>query len=164
MHLTEFLSPDQVLVPLRGNDRDAVLGELAAALELHSPRARGHLVAALRAREELSTTALDDGTALPHCRDDSLDSMTLAVGVSPDGIWFDPQGKERTHLFFAFAAPTVAKGLHLKVLARLSALLRAGTFRESLRSARTPGEVHDLLVAADAAQELEDARRSRSGS
>ncbi|MBS2032133.1 MAG: PTS sugar transporter subunit IIA [Deltaproteobacteria bacterium] len=163
MRIADYLAPSAVILRLQGHDRDEVLAELSTALQGRATSGRGELFNALRAREEIGTTALEDGVAIPHCRLANLSDISVAVGLAPEGVAFSPEGGAPSRIFFAVAAPPDTKGLHLKVLARLSKLLRQPAVREAMLGAGDAKQLNDIINTADAALDDETSRRLRPG-
>ena len=163
MHIADYLAPTAVIPRLQGHDRDEVLAELTMALQGQASSGRGELFSALKAREEIGTTALEEGVAIPHCRLASLKEIVVAVGLAPEGVPFSNEGSGPSRIFFAVAAPPDTKGLHLKVLARLSKLVRQPAVREAMVRARDARELYEVVTTADAALDDETSRRLRPG-
>ena len=100
----------------------------------------------LEEREELHTTAIEEGVAFPHprrCLADQIREPVVALGISKRGIDFaSPDGKP-TSLFFLLCSPD--DRTHLRVLAKLSRLLKDKTLRENLKKAESPGEAIQII-------------------
>jgi PTS system nitrogen regulatory IIA component len=152
--LGELLSEACVAVPLRAATRSSVLRELVAVAErswqIYDPEA---VLNAIVQREELGTTALQSGVAIPHPRrplPNALGESIIAYGRTASGIPFGALRGALTDIFFLVCCRD--DRTHLRVLARLSRLfLRAG-FLDELRAADTPAATWQLLTAAE--QEL----------
>ena len=78
---------------------------------------------AIIAREEMSTTGIGEGVAIPHAKTKAVNKACLAAGVSKDGIDYESFDGSLSHLFFMIAAPDGANDTHLEVLSRLSTIL-----------------------------------------
>lgn len=151
--LTNLLSPARINLLLAGADRDAVLEELVAQIpELASqPQARATLLRALREREQLHSTGIGDGVALPHARNALVGLVNEAVvvfGRHGQGIPYGAIDRAPAKLFFLILAPNVTQ--HLGILARLNRILRDSKLRQHLLSAETPQGVMDLIGQAEA--------------
>ena len=81
------------------------------------------------AREELSTTGIGDGIAIPHGKTNAVKRAGLSAMVVKDGVNYDSLDGKDAKLFFMIAAPEDADNLHLEVLARLSTILMDESFR-----------------------------------
>jgi mannitol/fructose-specific phosphotransferase system IIA component (Ntr-type) len=136
--LSELLSPATIALDLKSADRDAVLNELVNQIPQLAarPDARQTLLRALREREQLHSTGIGDGIALPHARNalvGLVDEAIVVFGRHNGGIPYDAIDSVPARLFFLLVAPTVTQ--HLAILARLSRLLRDPKLRQNLLTA-----------------------------
>ncbi len=152
MALSELLTPGRINLNLTSSDGEAVLKELVNQIpELASqPDARQTLLRALQEREQLHSTGIGDGIALPHARNalvGLVDHALIVFGRHPQGIPYGAIDAVPARIFFLVIAPTVTQ--HLAVLARLSRLLRDPKVRQSLLNANTPQAVIELIREAE---------------
>ena len=150
--LNELLSPPRINLDLRSPDRESVLEELVNQIpELAGqPEARQTLLRALHEREQLHSTGIGDGIALPHARNalvGLVDRALIVFGRHPTGIPYGAIDAMPARLFFLLIAPTVTQ--HLAILARLSRLLRDPKLPQALLSAATPDQVIHLVREAE---------------
>ena len=112
---------------------------------------RDLLIKAVRAREEVGTTGLGDGIAIPHGKCDGVDRPALAFARSDEGVrWGAPDGS-LANLVFLIAVPEAAAGNeHLRILASLARSLVKADFRGRLMAAANPQEVHEVLAGISA--------------
>ncbi|MGO8931136.1 MAG: PTS sugar transporter subunit IIA [Limisphaerales bacterium] len=151
--LSELLSPATINLDLKSADRESVLGELVNQIPqlANRPDARRTLLLALHEREQLHSTGIGDGIALPHSRNalvGLVDQPILVFGRHQKGIPYDAIDGIPARLFFLLIAPTVTQ--HLAILARLSRLLRDPKLRQSLLMADKPEQVIALIREAEA--------------
>lgn len=136
---------------LKGADKDAVLRELVALVIDPSQERQSELFfQALKAREDLCTTCVNEGVALPHARNalvGLVDKPLLAYGRHPQGVDFAALDGRPVFHFFLLCAPNVRQ--HLNLLARLSRLLHEADFRKQLSKAATPDAVFALVRTAE---------------
>lgn len=143
---TDFIQPNAIAPTLRGQDRDAVLRELSDLLVRNYPElASQDVFSLLRAREELSSTAMDGGLAIPHAKVPRLERMYGAFGRSPDGVSFGAPDGGRSHLFFVLISPERNAGGHLMALAHISRLFKDDTRRKGLMTGQNASEIFQLL-------------------
>ncbi|HLP75428.1 MAG TPA: PTS sugar transporter subunit IIA [Candidatus Paceibacterota bacterium] len=150
--LHESISPASINLNLKGKDRDGVLEELVAQIPeiADQPEARQKLLRALHEREQLFSTGIGDGVALPHARNalvGLVDRPVIVFGRHTPGIPYGAVDGAPARLFFLLVAPTVTQ--HLGVLARISRLLREPEIRQSLLAAETPAKVLNLIRDAE---------------
>jgi PTS system nitrogen regulatory IIA component len=145
-----LLSEATIAVPLAATTRSSVLRELVRLAEqsnqIYDPRA---VLEAVRQREDLGSTALEGGVALPHTRPlpGALGEHVLAYGRTSSPIPFGAPDGEPTDIFFLICCRD--NRTHLSVLARLSRLLRRPELLENLRLAETPAETLQVIEAAE---------------
>jgi mannitol/fructose-specific phosphotransferase system IIA component (Ntr-type) len=106
MKLSEILSPERVNLDLRATSKAAVCRELVKLLKLSVP-AQKSLTSTLLAREELGSTGVGNGIAIPHCRSLIVSELAVAVGRSKTGVNFQSMDGKRASLFFLIVAPPV---------------------------------------------------------
>ncbi|EKQ57413.1 fructose-specific PTS transporter subunit EIIC [Clostridium sp. Maddingley MBC34-26] len=100
---------------------------------------------AILAREELSTTGIGDGIAIPHGKTSAVKKASLAAAISKTGVDYDSLDGQPAHLFFMIAVPDNNDNLHLEVLARLSTILMDESFRTSLINCSDKDEFLKLI-------------------
>lgn len=149
MRISDLLSEECICPDLRARDRQGVLHELAGLLAARTHAPVQQLEAQLEARERISSTAIGEGVAIPHCRSERLRQMTVCVAVDPEGVDFGARDGRPVRLFVTLASPTHAPGTHLNVLARIAALLRDSRLRQALVEAPSAAAIRSLLVQAE---------------
>jgi mannitol/fructose-specific phosphotransferase system IIA component (Ntr-type) len=137
---------------LLSNDRDAVLAELVHQIpQLASqPSAQEVLLRALREREQLCSTGIGDGIALPHARNalvGLVDHAIIVFGRHLKGIQFGSVDQVPARLFFLLVAPTVTQ--HLATTARLTRILRDPKVGKALLAADRPEKVISIIRDAE---------------
>ena len=145
--ITDSITEDLIDLDLKSKNRDGILVELSELLE-KSPNIIGEekdIYKALVDREKLGSTGIGKGVAIPHAKTESVKGLTVAFGVSKEGIDFNSLDEEEVHLFFVFASPNKDSQIYLKVLARISRLIREEEFRDNLFGCKTPKEVIDCI-------------------
>jgi len=152
MVLSNLLTPATIKLNLTSTDREAVLGELVNQIpELtDQPEARQTLLRALHEREQLHSTGIGDGIALPHARNalvGLVDHPIIVFGRHIEGIPYAAIDAVPARLFFLLIAPTVTQ--HLGILARLSRVLRDPKLRRNLLAADKPERVIALIKEAE---------------
>lgn len=132
MKITEVLHKEAILVDLKANDKKGVLEELSKPVSQIAGIKEQDLVRVLLEREQLGSTGIGGGIGIPHGKLKNLDNLVLGFGLSRKGIDFDSMDRRPTHIFFLLVTPENSTGLHLKVLARISRLLKNDDFKEKL--------------------------------
>jgi len=141
--LAGAMDAGRMSLQLHGTNRDAVLHELVAlVLDPGNDRHAELFFQALKAREDLCSTCVNDGVAIPHARNALIglvDQAVVAYGRQPNGVDFGAIDGQPVKHFFLLCAPNVRD--HLKLLARLSRLLHKPDFRAKLDASASPDEL-----------------------
>jgi len=96
-------------------------------------------------REELGSTAIGRGVAIPHCKMDDLSRVVVAIGLSPEGVEFESEDGEPVRLFFLVVSPADAPAAHLRSLAAISKWVKADRHVERLLELEKPEDLWTLL-------------------
>jgi nitrogen PTS system EIIA component len=149
--IADLLSAASMAVPLTSRTRAGVLKDLVALAEqswnVYDP---GAILEAIRQREEMASTALPSGVAIPHPRRPlakALGAPVMAYGRTVSGIPFGEPSGTLTDIFFLVCCQD--DGTHLRVLARLSRLLLRPGFLDDLRAAETVADTWEIIAAAE---------------
>lgn len=145
--ITDYMSENLISLNLTAKTKDEVLIELSKLIENSSNiSSEGNTIyKALVEREKLGSTGIGKGVAIPHAKTEVADKLTIAFGVSKEKIDFKSMDNEKVNLFFVFASPNKDSQIYLKVLARISRLIREESFREGLLNCKTPKEVIEYI-------------------
>ena len=120
MELREFFSEDAVKLELEGTTKDDVLKELIALLKLDE-KSEGMLFKMLKRRENLGSTGIGRGIAIPHCRSLVVNRLRVAFGRKPAGVDFKAIDERPVHFFFLIVAPPLeVSNQYLPVLGKIA--------------------------------------------
>jgi PTS system nitrogen regulatory IIA component len=149
--LHELLDESLVLPRLEARDKAGVLREMSETLAArHADEIDGSLLDKLLKREELGTTAIGHGVAVPHCRIKVLKRPVLLLGLSRDGVAFEAVDGKLSHVFFLLASPEDNPGDGLRLLAAIAGLTRTSrTLASKLLRATTAADVLKVLRAEE---------------
>ena len=146
LRVRDILDPRRILLDLTGGTKREILSRLAETVNRTHPALElGPLVDSLANRDEICTTAIADGIAIPHTKRPLGDEVVCAFGRSRSGLDFKAIDGHPTHLFFLLISPDTQPGVHLRWLAHLAVLLRNEEFRRSLLDATSAAEVLDAI-------------------
>lgn len=140
--LAELLDEQHVVLELAAQTRDAALREIVAKMQLAQPEA---VLREVIAREELHTTLMPNGVALPHARTNLLERIVLGIGRSDGGVTFG-EG-EQAQLIFVIGVPQRMINDYLVCVGGLARLLRDDETRAALMRSATATEFVELLRA-----------------
>lgn len=151
MRLTDLLSPARVDIR-RANepiDKENAIALLARMLGEHDGVTTSEIERVLLEREQLQSTGIGEGVAIPHGALPQLREQVAALLIVPDGVDFQAIDDAKVSILFGVIGPKRATGEHLKTLARVSRLLRSKEFRTRLVSAEDAARVYDLIAAEE---------------
>ncbi len=145
MELREFFSEDVIKLDLEGSDKDEILKELISLLGLPE-KSESILFKMLKRRENLGSTGIGRGIAIPHCRSLVVSRLRVAFGRKADGIDFKAiDGKPARFFFLIVAPPLEVSNQYLPVLGKIAQLSREPDMPERLAAIKTPQEFLALL-------------------
>jgi mannitol/fructose-specific phosphotransferase system IIA component (Ntr-type) len=149
MRLQNLLRPELVKIELGTTKRTAAIREVAELLKA-DPRVKDFdkFYSELLARERIETTCLECGIALPHARTDHVSDMTLAIGRSAEGIFFE-NSNQTANLLFVVGTPKRMATEYLRIMGTIARLMKGADLRTQLMAATTPEEIVNLLVEAE---------------
>ena len=151
MKISDIMKEEGILPNLTSRNKLSVLRELSNILvtSFKLKHDTDAIVKILEAREELGSTGIGDGVAIPHGKLPSLSEELLVFGRSVEGVEFDSIDGKFAHLFFLLMGPEESAGIHLKALARLSRLIKNPDFRDLLIKAKSSREIMEIFKLED---------------
>jgi PTS system nitrogen regulatory IIA component len=151
MKIVDLIRRDMVVPALAATDKRGILEELAAYMAGHHPRIdRAALSRVLIEREQLASTAIGEGVAIPHGKLSAVGEIVACLGRAPGGVEFDSMDGQPTFLFFVLVAPESSTGAHLKALARISRVFKDPEFRRRLLAATDAETMYHVVADEDA--------------
>jgi len=153
MRLSDIISEDRILVDREGNvpTKAEALRALARLLATAVGTPEAEVLALLLEREQLQSTGIGEGVAIPHSALEHAEGQAGALLLFPKGIDFDAIDGQPVQIVFGVVGPKRATGEHLRTLARISRLLRDEATRKQLIYAEGARAAFALIEAHDAA-------------
>lgn len=153
MRVVDLLAPERVKVPLEGLDKESILAELVdlATQSAGLAARRDEIHQAVWEREEVLSTGIGDGIALPHAKIGGLDTVAVAAGVSRGPVEFGALDAEPVRLLFLVLGPETAADVQVRLLSRISRLLSGESLRQRLVSAEDARRFCEILREAESA-------------
>ena len=147
MKVLDYLPEEVIEADLKSDTKVGVLKELVELLaNNHQIKDTNKALEVLLEREKLGSTGIGDGVAIPHAKFNDIKTLVAAFGRSREGVNFESLDNKPAHLFFLFLAPENSATLHLKILARISRLLKKTAFREALMQAKGRKEIFQAIA------------------
>jgi PTS system fructose-specific IIA component/PTS system nitrogen regulatory IIA component len=152
MKFVDFVSREAIRTNVAVDTKSEVIRSMASAL-LEAGKVPvsqlDSIVEAILKREELGSTGIGRGVAVPHTKHPSVKELVGTVAVSEAGVDFDSLDGEKVHLLFMLISPPDRPGDHLRALENISRQLRDDTFCRFLKQSKNADDVWQLLEEAD---------------
>ena len=149
MKIIDVLHKDAIQTDLKATDKKGILEELVGPVAAIAQVDAEELVRVLLERERLGSTGIGGGIGIPHGKLKRLDNLVLGFGISRQGVDFESMDGRPTHIFFVLVTPENSTGLHLRLLARISKILKNDILKERLMSADDPEQILRLIQEED---------------
>ncbi len=152
MKFSDFVASEAIRSHVHAGSKEGVVREMAQSLVDAGKIAAADLdgiVKAMLKREELGSTGIGRGVAVPHTKHPSVSKLVGTVAVSQEGIDFQSLDGEPVQLFFLLVSPPDRPGDHLRALENISRQLRDESFCRLLKAAKEPVDIQHLLAEAD---------------
>ena len=148
--IKDVLKESCLLINLGGTTGEEVIREMTSALQRECLISDADLAArVVLEREKLGSTGIGDGVAIPHGKMKGIGTILCAFGRSLKGINFQAVDKKPVHIFFLLLAPENVAGLHLKMLSRISRILRDPSFRKGIMEQGSAEDVYKDILEED---------------
>jgi mannitol/fructose-specific phosphotransferase system IIA component (Ntr-type) len=152
MKFADFICREAVIAQLSAQDKEGAIREMVQALcragKVDQQQFES-IVKAILKREELGSTGIGRGVAVPHTKHPSVDRLVGSVAVSSHGVDFASLDGEAVYVFFLLVSPPDRPGDHLRALENISRQLRDDTFCRFLKQAKSVEDIDTLLNEAD---------------
>lgn len=145
--LGELLSSDDILVDVDVSTKEQVLRKLASLLAARHGIPESVILDGMHTREELGSTGVGHGVAIPHARMTQCSAAAAAFVRTKTGIPFAAPDGKPVSVFLGLIVPNMANERHLQLLATAAGMLGDRAFRDKLRACADPAAVKDLLTA-----------------
>jgi nitrogen PTS system EIIA component len=152
MKLLDFVSRESIVVDLRATVKEQAIREMVGSLHGSGRLPNEDVESVIRAilgREELGSTGIGMGVAVPHTRHPTLHRLVGTVALSRRGVDFAALDGEPVDIFFLLVSPQNQPGDHLRALENISRHLKDERFVSSLRQARSQEKIIEVLEKAD---------------
>ena len=152
MKFSDFVKTDAITAELVATEKEGVIRELIQSLissgQLAADEADAIAQAILK-REDLGSTGIGRGIAVPHTKHPSVDQPVGTVGISAVGVDFQSLDGEPVQLFFMLISPPDQPSDHLRALENISKQLQDETFCRFLKQSKTAADIQQILEEAD---------------
>ena len=145
MHLREFFSADAISLDLQGKTKEEILKELIKLLKLDD-KSEATLLKKLQQREELGSTGIERGFAIPHARSLVVNKLRVAFGRKSSGVDYKTiDGKPAQFFFLIVAPPLEVSNQYLPVLGKIATFAKDADVPKKLLEVRTAADFLKLI-------------------
>lgn len=148
MELSDFLIDEALVEEITAEDKEGAIREMVGSLKKSGalkPKEVESVIEALMKREELGSTGIGKGVAVPHARHSAIKKLVGVFGHSAEGVEFAALDGEPVHAIFLLVSPVASSGQHLEALALISRMLRNDLFCRLLRETTGHDKLTELL-------------------
>lgn len=150
MKLTDVLRKEYIVTNLAGTNKEECIRNLIDKLaEYKVITNREQIFNAVIERENIMTTGVGNGIAIPHCKEDSIKNFAVSIGITENRIDFESIDGNPVHIVFLLVGPESQPGMHIKLLSRISRLMNQEEVRNRVLGAASSVEIYDLLLAEE---------------
>ena len=152
MKFSDFVKPESIKPELASPNKEGVIRELVGGLVETGQLDAGEqesIVEAILNREELGSTGIGRGIAVPHTKHPSVKQPIGTVGVSTHGVDFQSLDGEPVYLFFMLISPPEQRNEHVQALGNIAKQLNDDTFCRFLKQSKTADDIRQILEEAD---------------
>ena len=159
MKLTEFVIKDAIIPALSSSKKEDVIREMVGSLKAQGAvkaEDEEEVIAAILKREELGSTGIGNGVAVPHTKHPAVDELVATVAISTDGVDFSSLDGESVFILFLLVSPLDRPGDHLRGLENISKHLRGQDFCSFLKQSDSIDAIWSVLEEADSEEEEDE--------
>jgi nitrogen PTS system EIIA component len=149
MKLSQLLNKNSIIVNLKATEKKTIIEELAGAVSKATKARTEDIAQVLWEREQIGSTGIGGGIAIPHGKLGVIEEITVGFGLSKEGVGYDSLDNKPVHIFFLLITPENSTGGHLKVLAQISKLLKMEHFKQDLKSAESAEHIYNVIMEVD---------------
>ncbi|MCP4672002.1 MAG: PTS sugar transporter subunit IIA [Desulfobacula sp.] len=149
MKISQFLNKGSIIADLKASDKQGVIDEFALTISKTTKMSAKKIAEILLERENLGSTGIGGGIAIPHGKLDLMEAIIIGFGLSQKGVEYDSLDNKPVHIFFLLLTSENSTGGHLKVLAQISKLLKTDEFKKGLLSAKSVDDIYKIIMEKD---------------
>ncbi len=143
--VSDYLKKEGIILRLTPRPKIEIIKEMVSRIPDITEKKSKKIIEKIMKREQLESTGIGNGIAIPHARTEEVDELTVLFAHSKEGVNFKALDGKPVYLIFLILSRERDKNLYIKVLARLSRLLKQQRFREALMAVKNEDEVIKII-------------------
>lgn len=152
MKISDLISNDSIILDLKATTKQQVLEEISNFVAQTSNLNQEKTLEVLKERENICSTAIDEGVAIPHGKLSGLNKIICVIARSNKGIDFDSLDEKPTHIFILLLTPENSSNLHIQALSTISKIFKNSELRENILKSSTIDEIYELIIGENESQ------------
>jgi PTS system nitrogen regulatory IIA component len=149
MNIRKAICKEAISLSLVGREKNDIIEEMVDMLvRAGKVTDRKTALKTVLEREKKMSTGMHNGIAIPHGKTDSVEGLSAAIGLIPEGVDFDAMDHKPSQIFIMTISPANRAGPHIQFLAEISRLLNRADIRETLLASTTVDQVYDLMTSS----------------
>ncbi len=145
--IVDYINIDAMSLNLKSKNKRDIIKELLENINKTGKVMNYDVVLSdLYTREDLGTTGIGKNVALPHAKTEGVNELIIGLGISKEGIDYASIDEEKANIFFMFLSPAGETQEYLKILAKISRLIREDEFRKKILNAKSETELFDIIL------------------
>lgn len=162
MRINDLLKSVSIDVDATVNNKDEAINHLVDLMDKQGNLEDKEVYKqGIYAREELSTTGIGEGIAIPHAQNETVKAPGLAAMIVKEGVDYQSLDSQPAHLFFMIAVPKSGGNEHLQILAMLSQMLMDSDFKERLLQAKSAEDFLNIINEKEASQKAKEEAKEK---
>jgi mannitol/fructose-specific phosphotransferase system IIA component (Ntr-type) len=159
--LSKKLAPQRIILQLKARVKEEAIRELVqAALTPYRSGEQETIMKAVLEREQIESTGIGDGIAIPHARTDAVEDICICLGTSLKGIDYNAIDGKPVYIMLLLVASESAHDAYVNTLSSIASLFNDGSFRQNIIRCADPAQVLALIKEREKAlQNKEECKR-----
>ena len=151
MLLSDYVKGENIIIDFKGDDKNTLIKEMSEVLTVSGGViGKEEFIEGIMKREEIESTAIGNGVAIPHTRGEFCKQLTISIAKIKEGIDFNAIDEKPVYLVFMIAAPAEAKKEYLQVIAKIARFLKSENNKKKILDANTKDDVLQVIGDFDA--------------
>lgn len=148
MSLIDYINKDSIMIDVQETDKERLLSKMVERLdECKLLLSRADAEHAIMTREQLMSTGVGNGIAIPHAKTDAVENIVLSVATIKNGINYKSIDKKKVFAVFMLLTPKASASENLKVLTAIAKILRDNPhFLEKIINVEKSDEIMELIA------------------